>query len=168
MNLPKNYRQDSKDIHCGDKGRPFWLLQKFRWQILSIFLFSFFVLVLTGIDYIIHADLYNFGLQFSLAWANPYWVLYFSTFQFVSLSCALIARSWRLLLVYEMFSLCVGQDLVFYLVWNHSVFYSGEWSWMLLYHVFGTWQTIHQISLVMISMTVTVGIIIRGMKKSSN
>jgi len=37
---------------------------------------SFFVLFLLGrIDWIIHDDLYDFGLQFSLDWATPYWAL---------------------------------------------------------------------------------------------
>jgi len=36
---------------------------------------SFFVLFFLGrIDYIVHHDLYDFGLRFSLEWANPYWV----------------------------------------------------------------------------------------------
>jgi uncharacterized Zn-finger protein len=35
-----------------------------------------FVLFLLGrIDYIIHNDLYGFGLQFSFVWADPYWAV---------------------------------------------------------------------------------------------
>jgi hypothetical protein len=33
---------------------------------LSIFLFS-------NLDHVVHGDLYNYGLQFSLEWAEPYW-----------------------------------------------------------------------------------------------
>lgn len=36
---------------------------------------SFLVLfMLSRIDWIVHNELYDFGLQFSLDWANPYWV----------------------------------------------------------------------------------------------
>jgi len=37
---------------------------------------SFFVLFLLGrIDWIVHDELYDFGLQFSYVWATPYWAL---------------------------------------------------------------------------------------------
>jgi uncharacterized Zn-finger protein len=37
---------------------------------------SFFLLFLLGrIDWIVHGDLYDFGLQFSPVWATPYWTL---------------------------------------------------------------------------------------------
>lgn len=36
---------------------------------------SFFVLfMLSRLDWIVHNELYDFGLQFSLVWASPYWV----------------------------------------------------------------------------------------------
>ena len=34
----------------------------------------FIMLSLNQINYIVHGDLYNFGLQFSYRWAMPYWV----------------------------------------------------------------------------------------------
>jgi hypothetical protein len=37
---------------------------------------SFFLLFLLGrIDWIVHGELYDFGLQFSPVWATPYWTL---------------------------------------------------------------------------------------------
>lgn len=37
---------------------------------------SFFVLfLLSRIDYVVHHDLYDFGLQFSFVWATPYWAV---------------------------------------------------------------------------------------------
>jgi len=35
---------------------------------------AFVLFLLSRIDWIVHHDLYGFGLQFSIAWANPYWV----------------------------------------------------------------------------------------------
>jgi DNA-directed RNA polymerase subunit RPC12/RpoP/uncharacterized membrane protein len=36
---------------------------------------SAFIIILLGkIDNIVNGDLYNYGLQFSLVWASPYWV----------------------------------------------------------------------------------------------
>ncbi len=53
-------------------------LLEFSWfmrVVLVLWLISaVFVLFLLGkIDYIIHHDLYGFGLQFSYVWASPYW-----------------------------------------------------------------------------------------------
>jgi uncharacterized Zn-finger protein len=40
------------------------------WLVSSLFiLFS-----ISRIDWIVHQELYNFGLQFSPVWANPYWI----------------------------------------------------------------------------------------------
>lgn len=35
----------------------------------------FIMLSLNQINYLVHGDLYNYGLQFSYVWAMPYWVL---------------------------------------------------------------------------------------------
>ena len=35
----------------------------------------FTMLSLNQVNYIVHGDLYNYGLQFSYRWAMPYWVL---------------------------------------------------------------------------------------------
>ena len=35
----------------------------------------FIMLSLNQINYLVHDDLYNYGLQFSYVWAMPYWVL---------------------------------------------------------------------------------------------
>jgi hypothetical protein len=39
-----------------------------------LFFVAFFLVVLTGIDWVVHSVLYDFGLEFSYSWANPYWV----------------------------------------------------------------------------------------------
>lgn len=42
------------------------------WLVSSVII----ILLLGYIDNVIHDQLYNFGLQFSFAWANPYWIAY--------------------------------------------------------------------------------------------
>ena len=39
------------------------------WLVSSVFV----LLLLSKIDGIVHGELYNYGLQFSFAWASPYW-----------------------------------------------------------------------------------------------
>ncbi len=44
--------------------------------LVSMAVASLFAMVgLTRINYIVHGDLYNYGLRFSYRWAMPYWVL---------------------------------------------------------------------------------------------
>jgi len=51
---------------------------------------SFFVLFLLGrIDYVVHHDLYNFGLKFSFVWADPYWVLLRLVYVCLAVPCVL-------------------------------------------------------------------------------
>jgi hypothetical protein len=50
---------------------------------------SAFIIVLLGkIDSIVHGDLYNYGLQFSLSWASSYW--FFARLIYVLLAIPLI------------------------------------------------------------------------------
>ena len=40
------------------------------------FISSFLIIFLLGqLDWIVHNELYNFGLQFNQAWAQPYWII---------------------------------------------------------------------------------------------
>lgn len=53
---------------------------------------SAFIIVLLGrIDSIVHGDLYNYGLQFSLVWASSYWV--FARLIYVFLAVPMIFSS---------------------------------------------------------------------------
>lgn len=115
-----------------------------QFLIFSISLFTFLTLTLTGIDHIIHATLYEYGLVFSEAWAQPYWVMYWLAFQGVAVGCAAISRSWWLLIFYEAFTLTATQDLIFYAIWGRGIFPSGDWTWMTAYRLFGHWGTSEQ------------------------
>jgi len=43
------------------------------------------VYTLTLLDEIVHIQLYNYGLQFSLGWANPYWIFFRTTLALLGL-----------------------------------------------------------------------------------
>lgn len=119
-----------------------------RYIIVSGLLFVCSILLLSGIDHVVHTDLYSYGLRFSMAWANSYWTLYTLILQIVVIACVLIGKNLKLLIVYEAFVLSKGQDLIYYLVWNNGVFPSGNWEWQEFYAWFGKWNTLNQVSLV--------------------
>ena len=54
-----------------DLLRKYWFVK----VVLAVWLTSLVpvLLLLSRIDSIVHGDLYNFGLQFNPAWADPYW-----------------------------------------------------------------------------------------------
>jgi hypothetical protein len=59
--------------------------------ILMFWLFSaaFLVYLLGVIDSIVHGELYNFGLQFSVVWADPYWNALHLVYIFLAIPAAL-------------------------------------------------------------------------------
>jgi len=57
---------------------------------------AFIVFWLREIDWIVHHDLYGFGLQFSLVWASPYWATVRAIY--VCLTISLILSSGVLVL----------------------------------------------------------------------
>ena len=118
-----------------------------RKTIEALTLFTLFILVLTGLDYVVHGDLYNYGLQFNIEWANKYWILYAFTYQIICASMFLHTRSWKVLVFTEAFVLTCTQDLVYFMVWGGGHFPVGDWTWMPFYNLLGTWTTAMQIIL---------------------
>lgn len=59
--------------------------------VLMFWIFSsvFLVFLLRMIDSIVHGDLYDFGLQFSVAWADPYWNALHLIYIFLAVPAAL-------------------------------------------------------------------------------
>ena len=70
-----------------DLFRKYWFVK----VILALWLVSsvFQVLLLNRIDSIVNGDLYNFALQFNLAWANPYWNTLHLMYVFISVPAIL-------------------------------------------------------------------------------
>jgi hypothetical protein len=121
--------------------------------VIAVLLFAISVLLLTRMDYLVNAQLYQFGLTFSESWAITYWALYILLYQLFIIVLLLFCKNWKLGLVFEVFTLTSSQDLVYFGVWSGGVFPKGNWTWMFLYKVFGFWNTQSQILLTATSLT---------------
>ena len=129
----------------------------------SIILFLAGSFFLAGRDNIVHGIHYDYGLIFDEAWANLDWTIYFIQFQILALSCALVARSWKLYVFFEAFTLSATQDLMFY-AWRGFVFPAGDWTWMPLYDILGFYTTSFQIVLSALSIILALAIV-KGVQK---
>jgi len=118
----------------------------------AIGIFSFSVLLLTRLDFLINNILYNFGLSFSEAWYQEYAVLYFLAYQLVVFILLAYTRNLKLFAFFQVFVLTSTQDLVYFGIWEGS-FPSHEWVWMVYYRIFGFWNTASQILLSISSLS---------------
>lgn len=123
---------------------------------IAILAFIGFVVIFTGMDYLVNATLYHFGLIFSNAWWQPYEMFYTLMFQVAILCLVLFSRSWRLLVVFEAFVLTAGEDLVYFGLWNRGVFPAGNWTWSGLYAIFGSWTTPWQAALTVTALALAI------------
>lgn len=131
--------------------------------ITSIVFFSVAVLVLTRFDYLVNAEFYNFGLQFSQTWYTNYTLLYNALFQIVIGLALFYSHNWRLAIIMEAFTLTCAQDIVYFGLWSGGVFPAGEWTWMSMYHIVGTWTTPMQIAF-STAITTTTILILQALK----
>ena len=118
----------------------------------AIGIFSFSVLLLTRLDFLINNILYNFGLSFSEAWYQEYSVLYFLAYQLVVFILLAYTKNLKLFAFFQVFVLTSTQDLVYFGLWEGS-FPSHEWVWMVYYRIFGFWNTTSQIVLSISSLS---------------
>lgn len=98
--------------------------------LISVILFVSAVVLLEGNGYLIHHDLYGYGLEYSESWAVKDNLIKIALYQFVIFTLLFIHKNFRLFLVEQVFWLTCGQDIIFYLVWNNGVFPTGNWSWI--------------------------------------
>jgi len=118
----------------------------------AIGIFSFSVLLLTRLDFLINNILYNFGLSFSEALYQEYSVLYFLAYQLVAFILLAYTKNLKLFAFFQVFVLTSTQDLVYFGLWEGS-FPSHEWVWMVYYRIFGFWNTTSQILLSLSSLS---------------
>ena len=85
--------------------------------ILGIFLIGLSLFLVTRLDFIVHHDLYNYGLQFSYEWAEPYWSCAKSIFALFELVIAVNTISVTLMLT--------GERARALLTINSILFFSG-------------------------------------------
>ena len=101
----------------------------------AIVIFSFFVLLLTRLDFLINNIFYSFGLIFSEGWYQEYTILYFLAYQLAIFVLLAYTRNLKLFLFFEVFILTSTQNLVYFGFWQGS-FPSHEWVWMVQYKIF--------------------------------
>jgi hypothetical protein len=121
-------------------------------NLVAIGVFSFSVLLLTRLDFLINNILYNFGLSFSEAWYQEYSVLYFLAYQLIVFILLAYTKNLKLFAFFQIFVPASTQDLVYFGIWEGS-FPSHEWVWMMYYRIFGFWNTANQILLSISSLS---------------
>jgi hypothetical protein len=127
-------------------------MQKTQKLVIASVLFVFATLLFTRIDYLINCDLSKYGLQYNNSWSVIYSPIYFLLFQITIVWTYLFTRSWKLCIVLEAFVLSASQDLIYFGVWGKGQFPTGQWTWMPLYKVFGTWTTQMQMGCTVIAI----------------
>lgn len=110
-----------------------------------------FYLVLTKIDLIIHYDLYQYGLRFDLAWANPYW--FCLTACFWALAALSVASYWlesreknKYLCIILALTVLIPyyfgfEDVLWFLYRGQFPAPDVVWSWYWLNNYFPPWTT---------------------------
>lgn len=121
-------------------------------NLVAIGIFSFSVLLLTRLDFLINNIFYNFGLIFSEGWYQEYTVLYFLAYQLVVFILLAYTRNLKLFAFFQVFVLTSTQDLVYFGLWEGS-FPTHEWVWIVYYRIFGFWNTTSQILLSISSLS---------------
>jgi len=66
-------------------GRRFTYLVAAIWLVSAVFI----AFLMHQLDWIVHHDLYTYGLQFSLNWASPYWAFLWAIYGCLALSSTL-------------------------------------------------------------------------------
>ncbi|MFQ5999151.1 MAG: hypothetical protein ACE5J6_00095 [Candidatus Bathyarchaeia archaeon] len=133
---------------------------------LSIFLYF---CLLSRIDFIVHGDLYHYGLQFSCEWANEYWITYFVAYAYFSIVIGfmywLASNRTRkdlkvsLGLIATVNLLLIGglADIIFFGLWAGGLPPDSiVWWWVPWYQIFGVWTSSIQIVLMVFMSLVVV------------
>ena len=133
---------------------------------LSIFLYF---CLLSRLDFIVHRDLYHYGLQFSYEWANEYWIIYFTSYVYFSIVLGLIywlasnrtrndlKVSLGLFITVNLLHLGGLADMIFFGLWAGGLPPdSVMWWWMPWYQIFGVWTSSMQIVLMAIMSLIVV------------
>lgn len=120
--------------------------------------FLLFLFSLTYVDYIVHYNLYSYGLQFSLDWAKPYWFALNIVFLSAALNSAysfqLRATSKRqdrylaFLIFFTILMSSLGGFLDFFWWVIHGSLPALDfvWHWSPFYWLFNfEWTTKHQL-----------------------
>ena len=128
----------------------------------ALSIFVYFCL-LSRIDFIVHRDLYRYGLQFSYEWANEYWITYFASYAYFSMVIGFIywlasnrtrndlKISVGLIATVTLLQIGGLADIIFFSLWAKGLPPdSVMWWWMPWYQIFGVWTSSIQIAFMML------------------
>ena len=117
--------------------------------------------LMSRIDFIVHQDLYNYGLQFSYEWANEYWITYFASYTYFSIVIGFIywlasnrtrndlKVSAGLVITVNLLQIGGLADIIFFSLWAGGLpSNSIMWWWTPWYQIFGVWTSSMQTILV--------------------
>lgn len=138
---------------------------------LSIFLYF---CLLSRIDFIVHGDLYHYGLEFSYDWANEYWITYFAAYAYFSIVIGFIywlasnrtrkdlRVSIGLAATASLLQIGGLADIMFFSLWAGGLPPDNVvWWWTPWYKIFGVWTSPMQIVLMALMSLVVVFMWIR-------
>jgi len=134
--------------------------------LLSILLFSAFILSFTFNDKLVHNDAYidTPTLQYTDRWLNQYWINYFVMYELVIVATTTICMNKWFFIFTQIFTIFTTQDIIFFL-WV-GYFPTEEWTWIWQYHIFGTWTTELQFITSILSLSVIVVFYVLFKKKN--
>lgn len=121
--------------------------------------FLFFV-CMSGLDFVVHRVLYDYGLRFSYSWANFYWAIFgcvFAVFSFIAgfvywLCSSKMSKDLKISagLTLSIFLFYLGglEDVLWFVLWSGSFPDVGVvWWWMPWFGIFGFWNGVCQLLL---------------------
>lgn len=136
---------------------------RLRTPLILLTLILLFFTLMSRIDYIVHATLYQYGLQFSYAWANSYWFTYNALFVLFAVMAGLtywlasnktmrdLKLSFALLGTIMFLALGGLQDILYFTLWGGGLPpTSVVWWWVPWNNILGTWNSSMQISFTII------------------
>jgi len=113
---------------------------------LLLTLFNLWLFFMAILDHIVHSRLYEYGLRFSLQWADPYWIVFNLIFGATfTLTAVNLKKSRKVFgILFTMVGEWVGMflDSLFYLIHGEFPSESVNWFWMPFSRFFGIrWTT---------------------------
>ncbi len=134
-------------------------LEKHKKAIILVLVIGLFFAIMARVDFVVHAMLYNHGLEFSYDWAYQYWIAYDAVFVAFSVMAGLtywlssqrtIRDGKAAIALAVTINLLVlgGLEDVLYFAWNGNLPAVSEvWWWSPWTNVFGTWNSVMQITM---------------------
>jgi hypothetical protein len=117
---------------------------------------------MSGLDFVVHRILYGYGLRFSFDWAVFYWNVYTGVFFAFAVAAGFVywlgsGRSWKDVkvsfgLFLSVFLLFFGglADVFWFVLWGGGLPANDVvWWWSPWYRIFGFWNSIVQLILLL-------------------